>query len=133
MYQSSPITIIVIIKSRRFHQQTSSLSSSLSSSSSSPFHHNHSYNFLSCINHHDYRNNQVSQVSSTRSLDIHLHRMSAAFTCFSRFTHYLTSSNSLLLCNILSTSADTVYSTGSKYRQDVCAWQNQKHLKWAKS
>ena len=30
-------------------------------------------------------------------------------------------------------SVDTVYSTGSKYRQDVCAWQNQKHLKWAKS
>ena len=24
---------------------------------------------------------------------------------------------------------DTYYSTGSKYRQDVCAWQNQKHLK----
>ena len=82
----------------------------------------------------------ISQVSSTRSLDIHLHRMSAAFTCFSRFAHYLTFSNSYYYatyyCNdslFMMMTVDIVYSTGSKYRQDVCAWQNQKHLKWAKS
>ena len=118
-------------RSRRFDQQISS---------SSPFHHNHSHWFFSSIIliiviidfRRFHQQDRWTSTCTEWALPSHVSSGLHSYSWTKQIHYYLQHIDKIFMM-MTAVSVDTVYSTGGKYRQDVCAWQNQKHLKWAKS